>query len=118
LIEQENTIPQPSLIDRVALRLHVFLQRCRISTTVKKSSIHLTGWEFNVLDITDEAVPFGINFVIDYKTIEGLEDNPTAIENFCYHYVINIGNALLTEKCNRLLAYPLPIQQKSNIIIP
>ncbi len=115
--ESEEVTARPNKVGRIALKLFAFLQRCRINVKAEPTPAGILSFDFTVADMTDEGVPFGLAFKLTARDVEDVPDDDTAIEAYCFNYVINIGQSLLMERVTRLLEYNKP-EAKSRIILP
>lgn len=110
---QEDT----NKVGRIALRLFTFLQRCRMNVKAEPTPIGISSFDFTIADMTDEGVPFGLSFQLTHLDVQDVEDVPAVIEQYCFQYVLNVGNSMLAERAARLLEHTRP-SARSKIILP
>jgi hypothetical protein len=98
----------------VAVKLFAFMRQSDIKCIFARDDNELFNFTFDVRDMTTDGTPFGLAFKLNPSIIEGVEDTPEAIEQFCYNMALKVGVTMLEDKLTR----NLQCVTKSKIIVP
>ena len=92
-------------IQKIAVKLFAFLQRCRLNCKVIPHNTQILTYTFTINDVTDQGDPFGISFDLSTTDIAEVEDTEEAVEKFCFGMALNVSNTLFRERATRLLEH-------------
>jgi len=100
-----NPEKEGTLSERLAIALFAFMRQGGIKCTISKDPNEPFTYHFEVRDMTDDGIPFGMAFKVDSALSTGVEDTAEGIEKFCYAMALKTQTVMTEDKLGRLLQH-------------